>query len=109
MVEFSHPKVPLRHFSATVRECPPLWGIRPWPARGGCHERSPERFSTVLLRDRVRYRDCDRGRDAAHLSGKCVLGLGSLDAIERMDDEEPAWVIASSNACFRLGPDARRA
>src|SRR5438132_13331409 len=22
---------------------------------------------------------------------------------------EPAWVIASSNACFRLGPDPRRA
>ena len=30
-------------------------------------------------------------------------------AVERMDDEEPAWVIASSNACFRLEPDPRRA
>jgi len=25
------------------RECAALWGIT-WPARGGCHERSPERF-----------------------------------------------------------------
>src|SRR5438093_3947507 len=55
-------KVPLHHFSATVRECAEL-GVTPWPARGGCHERSPERSTTVLLLDRVGYRDCDRGRD----------------------------------------------
>jgi hypothetical protein len=39
------------------------------PHRGGCHERSLERSSAVLLLGRVRYGDCDRGRDPAHLTG----------------------------------------
>ena len=52
---------------------------------GGCHERSPERPSIVLLLDRVGYRDCDRGRDTAHLSGSASQGLRQrwLHAIAR--------------------------
>ena len=53
-------------------------GITPWPARGGCHERSPERSTTVLLLDRVGYRRCHRGRDTAHLSRSASRGLRSL-------------------------------
>jgi hypothetical protein len=47
----------------------PVPESHPWPARGGCHERSPERSSIVLLLDRVGYLDCDRGRDPSHLKG----------------------------------------
>jgi hypothetical protein len=43
------------------------------PQRGGCHDRSPERTSTILLFGRVRYGDCDCGRDLAHLSGSGPL------------------------------------
>ena len=48
------------------------------PQRGGCHERSPERSTTVLLLDRVGYRCCHRGRDTAHLSRSASRGLRSL-------------------------------
>src|SRR5262245_42763115 len=72
----SRSKVPLDHFSATVEVCTaPRSRNKPWLARGGCHERSPERPSIVLLLDRVGYRDCDRGRDTAHLSGSASQGL----------------------------------
>src|SRR5262249_39038695 len=72
------PQSPLHHFSATVWECVALWEITPWPARGGCHERSPERSTTVLLLDRVGYRRCHRGRDTSHLSRSASRGLRSL-------------------------------
>jgi hypothetical protein len=65
----SRSKVPLDHFSATVEVCTALRSRnKPWPARGGCHERSSQRSTTVLLLNRVGYRDCDRGRDTDHLT-----------------------------------------
>ena len=41
---------------------------------GGCHERSPERSTTVLLLDRLGYRHCHRGRDTGHLSRSASRG-----------------------------------
>src|SRR5262249_34657384 len=65
----SRSKVPLDHFSATVEVCTALRSRnKPWPARGGCHERSSQRSTTVLQLNRVGYRDCDRGRDTDHLT-----------------------------------------
>ena len=48
-------------------------GNRPWLAWGGCHERSSQRSTTVLLLDRVGYRDSDRGRDTDHLTVEARL------------------------------------
>src|SRR5262249_41857758 len=84
----SRSKVPLEHFSATVEVCTALRSRnKPWPARGGCHERSPERCATVFLLDRGGYRHCDRGRDIAHLSGNASRGFLATSMAER----EHAW------------------
>ena len=48
-------------------------GNGPWPARGGCHERSSQRSNIVLLLDCVGYRNCDRGRDTDNLTVEARL------------------------------------
>ena len=60
-----------RHFSATVQECARAFGGTHTNVarshRGGCHDRSAERSSAILVFGRVRYRGCDCGRDHTDL------------------------------------------
>ena len=61
--------------------------------RGGCHERSSQRSTTLLLLNRVSYRDCDRGRDTDHLTVNGLRFASLLKARLRRDEDRSGLVI----------------
>jgi hypothetical protein len=87
------------HFSATVLECATL-GLTPNGLhRGGCHEGNPERSSAFLLLGRVRYGDCDCGRDPTHLTEVCARQRWSPTILGR----NTSYVILKVRVERRLG------
>jgi hypothetical protein len=61
--------------------------------RGGCHERSSQRSTTLLLLNRVGYRDCDRGRDTDHLTVSGTRFASLLKARLRRDEDRSGLAI----------------
>src|SRR5499426_2317346 len=95
---------------------------RPWLAR--LMDRRPIKVAAVALANKIarmawammvrgersRSRSCCRRLSCR--TGKSRNWRGHNDVMQTRSfrgSGEPAWVIASSNACFRLGPDPRRA